>query len=75
MDNGLKGLMRDIDQTKEGILQYIKPAIVEKVKHSFDNLKTEFEMVSAGIKSMVDMSKLINQRLEHIRELDKNEKL
>ncbi len=70
-ENGLNGLMANIKQAEESILKSTPKNETKHVTDAFKNLRTELETISSGFKSMMQMSKLVSQRLEHIKEIEK----
>lgn len=71
VNNGLAGLAKKIQEAETELLQYVTNDGRKPFLASFTALRQEFEVVSSGLKSMLDLTTLVTQKLEGIQSSSK----
>jgi len=67
VNNGLFQLTKEIGNAESELLKYVNEDGRKAFLESFSALKQEFEVVSSGLKSMLDLTTLVTQKLEGIQ--------
>lgn len=67
VNNGLFQLTKEISSAESELLKYVTEDGRQAFLASFSSLKQEFEVVSSGLKSMLDLTTLVTQKLEGIQ--------
>lgn len=67
VNNGLYQLTKEIGNAESELLRYVNEDGRQAFLTSFSSLKQEFEVVSSGLKSMLDLTTLVTQKLEGIQ--------
>jgi DNA-binding response OmpR family regulator len=67
VNNGLSQLSKEIGNAETLLLPFVKEDGRQTFLETFNALKQEFEVVSSGLKSMLDLTALVSQKLEGIR--------
>jgi DNA-binding NarL/FixJ family response regulator len=67
VNNGLYQLTKEISNAESELLRYVNEDGRQAFLASFSSLKQEFEVVSSGLKSMLDLTTLVTQKLEGIQ--------
>ncbi|MEX1138773.1 MAG: response regulator [Bacteroidota bacterium] len=67
VNNGLFQLTKEISSAESELLKYVNDDGRKAFLDSFSSLKQEFEVVSSGLKSMLDLTTLVTQKLEGIQ--------
>lgn len=67
VNNGLFQLTKEIGNAESNLLKYVNEDGRKAFVDSFSALKQEFEVVSSGLKSMLDLTTLVTQKLEGIQ--------
>ncbi|HEX9615196.1 MAG TPA: response regulator [Bacteroidota bacterium] len=65
--NGLAQLTKEISNAEATLQKYVSPEGRTSFTESFTALKHEFDVVSSGMKSMLDLTALVTQKLEGIQ--------
>lgn len=59
-------------QNREGdLMKFVKEAGREELQKTLAEMKQELEVISSGVKSMLDLSSLVTQKLEEIQQLQR----
>jgi len=74
VDGNLMSLVRNIDRAEEQVMRLAKSEGEQEIKKAFESLRVDFQVVSSGIKSMVDLSRLVAARLDHVQASDEEKK-
>jgi uncharacterized protein YfkK (UPF0435 family) len=53
-------------------MKFIKEGGREELQKTLAEMKQELEVISSGVKSMLDLSSLVTQKLEEIQRLQRN---
>jgi ferritin len=67
VNNGLFQLTKEISNAESNLLKHVNEDGKKAFLESFSALKQEFEVVSSGLKSMLDLTTLVTQKLEGIQ--------
>lgn len=67
VNNGLSQLANEINGAEARLLPSVKDEGRQAFLETFAALKQEFDVVSSGLKSMLDLTALVSQKLEGIR--------
>jgi len=67
VNNGLFQLTKEISNAESELSKYVNEDGRKAFLDSFSALKQEFEVVSSGLKSMLDLTTLVTQKLEGIQ--------
>lgn len=73
VENGLSGLSRNLQKSELELLQMMSDKGREQCIRVFAELRQGVEVVATGVKSMLDLSSLVTQKLEGIQNLRKEE--
>ncbi len=74
VNNSLAGLSKRIAETETDLLQYVTNDGRKPFLESFTGLKQEFDVAFSGLKSMLDLTALVTQKLEGIQNSHSAEK-
>lgn len=67
VNNSLAGLSKKISETEAELQQFVTTEGRKPFSESFSGLKQEFEVAFSGLKSMLDLTSLVTQKLEGIQ--------
>lgn len=67
VNNGLGGLSKKIQESETDLLKYVTNDGRKSFLEAFAALRQEFDVVSSGLKSMLDLTALVTQKLEGIQ--------
>lgn len=65
-ENGLTGLMRKLEVHRAALASLVGPESQERFQKIFNELTQDVELVSSGVKSMVDLSTFVAKKLSGI---------
>lgn len=71
VNGGLSTLDKSIERREEELMKFVNPQGREQLKKMLSDIRHELEVISAGVKSMLDLSTLVGQKLEGIQNSDK----
>jgi len=70
--NSLSTLGTMLQQREGELMKFIKEGGREELQKTLAEMKQELEVISSGVKSMLDLSSLVTQKLEEIQRLQRN---
>jgi len=74
VDGNLMILIKNIDRAEEQVMRLSGSEESKEIKKAFETLRADFQLVSSGIKSMVDLSKLVAARMDHVQAIDEEKR-
>ena len=71
VNGGLSNLSKKIQDREGDVLGFVRSEGRERVVEMLEDLRHELEVISAGVKSMLELSTLVGEKLEGIQNPDK----